>query len=96
MIIRIITEDKNPELIRHHCAQAFDAFTMYRGLGYWKGTPEPSVTIEIVITEQKYETEYNKLKEMISRAETLAKKIKTSNNQEAVLVEYIHATTALI
>jgi hypothetical protein len=96
MIIRICTEYKNHERVRELCAKRFDAFTIYYGMGAWKGVPEPSMTIEIaaiggdgidrVVQESLYRT----------KAHELAILIKELNDQEAILVEYIESTNVLI
>ena len=96
MIIRIQTEYKNHEQVRELCAKRFDAFTIYHGMGAWKGRLEPSLTIEIaaipsdgidrVIQESLYRT----------KAHELAILIKELNEQEAVLIEYIESVNTLI
>ena len=90
MIIRICTEDKNSERIRELTAKRFDAFTIYRGVGAWKGKLEPSLTIDIGLlgTEDCDATK--------NRALNLARDIRDTNNQEAVLVEFIESTNVLI
>jgi hypothetical protein len=88
MIIRILTEDKNHLRVRELCAKRFDAFTILHGMGCWKGTLEPALTIEIAI-EDGYQAEREKATE-------LAQEIKKLNDQEAVLIEYIESTNVLI
>lgn len=96
MIIRICTENKQAERIRELCAKRFDAFTIYYGMGAWKGKLESSLTIEIaviggdridtVVQESLYRT---KVKE-------LCVLIKELNSQEAVLIEYVPSYNELI
>jgi hypothetical protein len=90
MIIRICTEDKNSERVRELCAKRFDAFTIYRGMGAWKGKLEPSLTIEIAVIDEAgyYKDQDN--------AKSLAYEIKDLNAQDAVLMEYIASTNVLI
>lgn len=88
MIIRICTEDKNHEQVRELCAKRFDAFTIYHGLGAWKGVLEPSLTIEIAIIGAPFGWQ--------EAVVTLARDIKALNRQEAVLIEYIESANVLI
>jgi hypothetical protein len=92
MIIRICTENKNHERVRELCAKRFDAFTIFHGMGAWKGKLEPSMTIEIAELGNHWKTrDYGR-----HNVVELAKDIKTLNGQEAVLIEYIESTNVLI
>lgn len=66
------TEDRDnlPAIV----ARYFDGFTLTHNRGYWKGTAEPSATIEIATDDR----------DAIDR---LAADIKQTNSQESVLVE---------
>jgi len=68
---RIYTEDKNREKIEELLSIAFDGFTVIRTKGFWKGTPENAVIIEIFTKDAK-----------LVRA--LCGAIKRCNKQEAV------------
>ena len=87
MIYRILTEDKGniAQIVSKH----FDAFTIIRAQGYWKGTAENSVVIEL---------DSLGLADMLfsSRVHILATDIKTTNNQDAVLVQKITAESELV
>lgn len=80
---RIVTEEKNVEGIKAALA-AFDLdFTLFRGIGSWKGKEEQSVAVEL---------------DRIPRAtaEMVAQKIKEMNDQEAVLLQEFSITTSLL
>lgn len=73
-MFRIVTEDKNVEGIKA-ALLGFDLdFTLFRGIGSWRGKEEPSLAVEL---------------DRISRemAEDLAYRIKIMNEQEAVLLQ---------
>jgi hypothetical protein len=92
MMIRLCTEDINSERVRELCAKQFDCFTMFRGMGCWKGQLEPSLTIEIaVLSDLPFDIDHAK-----HDAEKLARAIKLENQQEAVLIEYLESTNILI
>jgi len=84
MIYRICTQwfDNLPSLASAH----FDCFTVVEGKGYWKGVPERSATIEIADSSAS----------AYSRVMTLASLIRSTNAQEAVLVEEIHSSNVLV
>lgn len=93
MIIRICTENKNHEQVRELCAKRFDAFTIYYGMGAWKGKLESSMTIEIAYLGDK--EAYAQGRECM-KARQLALEIKKLNAQEAVLIEYLESANELI
>ena len=68
---RIYTEDKNREKIQELLSIAFDGFTVIRTKGFWKGTPENAIIIEI----------FTKNAELVR---ALCGAIKRCNKQEAV------------
>jgi hypothetical protein len=45
---RLYTEHKNREAIERSFAQHFSNFTIFEAAGYWKGTRENSVCIEVI------------------------------------------------
>jgi hypothetical protein len=92
MIIRICTEYKNHERVRELCAKRFDAFTIYYGLGGWKGKLEASMTIEIAVLRQDADGRNGQK----FQAVCLCNEIKKLNDQEAVLLQYIEAHNELI
>jgi hypothetical protein len=80
---RIVTEDKNVEGIKAALV-AFDLdFTLFRGVGSWRGKEEQSVAVEL---------------DRISRAtaEMVARAIKSMNGQEAVLLQEFPIKTKLL
>ena len=97
MIVRICTEDKNHERVRELCAKRFDAFTIFHGMGCWKGNLEPSLTIEIAVLASRNPSNRLLANEEAQRdAWALAHAIKELNQQEAVLIEYIESTNTLV
>jgi hypothetical protein len=80
---RIVTEDKNVKEIKAALV-AFDLdFTLFRGIGSWKGKEEQSAAVEL---------------DRISRstAEMVARAIKAMNDQEAVLFQEFPIKTELL
>jgi hypothetical protein len=80
---RIVTEDKNVEGIKAALV-GFDLdFTLFRGIGSWRGKEEESVAVEL---------------DRISRetAEMVARTIKTMNDQEAVLLQEFPIKTEVV
>ena len=45
---RIYTEDKNRDTIINYVSKEFDGFTVYTGVGYWRGRQEDCLVIEIL------------------------------------------------
>jgi hypothetical protein len=82
-MFRIVTEDKNVEGIKAALI-GFDLdFTLFRGVGSWRGKEEPSLAVEL---------------DRISRetAENVARRIKAMNDQEAVLLQEFPVKTDLL
>jgi hypothetical protein len=80
---RIVTEEKNVEGIKAALA-AFDLdFTLFRGVGSWRGKEEPSLAVEL---------------DRIPRetAEKVAHAIKSMNDQDAVLLQEFPIKTKLL
>lgn len=80
---RIVTEDKNVEEIKEALAALDLDFTLFRGIGSWRGKEEQSVALEI---------------DRISRetAEKIARLIKRMNHQEAVLMQEFLIKTEIL
>lgn len=78
MLYRLFTEDINRADIEELTANEFDGFTVYKATGYWQGTPEQSLIVEIVADTDK-----------LDKVKRLAEAIKVNNHQQAVLVETI-------
>ena len=47
MLYRILTEDKGNNNIERLTAEQFRGFTTYHGTGFWRGTPEPCIIVEV-------------------------------------------------
>jgi hypothetical protein len=80
---RIVTEDKNVEGIKAALV-GFDLdFTLFRGIGSWRGKEGESLAVEL---------------DRISRetAEMVARTIKTLNDQETVLLQEFPIKTDLL
>jgi hypothetical protein len=80
---RIVTEEKNVEGIKAALA-AFDLdFTLFRGIGSWRGKEERSVAVEL---------------DRVSRetVEDVARRIKAMNDQEAILLQEFPTKTDIV
>ena len=75
MLYRILTEDINRRQIEDIVARRFDSFTIYAACGYWNGTKESSLVIEIDTSGAKV------------RVRLVAEQIKQLNGQDAVLIQ---------
>jgi hypothetical protein len=84
-LYRICTEQKNVKQVEAIVNNHFQGFSIYFGRGYWQGTREDSMTIEIVGSEMDY-----------LRVREIATAIKTFNGQEAVLVQTLDIESELI
>ena len=82
-MFRIVTEDKNVEGIKAALVGLDLDFTLFRGIGSWRGKEEPSLAVEL---------------DRISRetAERIARRIKVLNDQEAVLLQEFPIKTDLL
>jgi hypothetical protein len=72
-VIRILTEDKDRELIKKTVSSYASGYTLTPGEGMWMGVPEPSLAIDLVDVSAE-------------DAENIAKVIKFYNKQESVLI----------
>ena len=88
MIYRIITERRDN--LRELTARFFDSCTRIEASGDWKGVSEDSMIIEIDAHGADTRQEF------AARVRSLAELIRTTNNQEAVLVQRIESTSVLI
>jgi len=84
-VYRIYTENVNREDIIRIVGEHFEGFTLLNGVGYWQGTPEQSLVIEIIGTEKDS-----------ANVELVAYKIKKNNHQQAVLVQETNITANLV
>lgn len=83
MHYQICTELKNEAGIITILNQYFTGYSVVKGLGYWKGKPEASVTIS-VITED------------VVAVQHAAEDIKQLNEQESVLVIATASTSTFV
>lgn len=82
MLYRVFTENKNRNrVIEPTVKKYFDAFTIVNATGYWNGTTEASVVIEIVVIEPSLAVQHN--------VELMAHELKRLNKQETVLIQVI-------
>lgn len=80
---RIMTEDTNRRGIQQILSQHFTAFTVFPALGCWKGKQERSLVIELSGVKRRD----------VIRA---AQEIKERNKQDAVLVQRVAESAALV
>ena len=86
---RILTERKNVEAIRRILDERFESYTILDAEGCWRGQHESAIVIELASTEAWSDQYGNDVHEA-------AREIKELNGQEAVLVQYVQATSELI
>lgn len=85
MLFRIFTENKNQAQVEYIVSSHFDAFTIFKATGYWKGIPEHSLVIEVSgddIIEAS-------IRDMCAQ-------IKSHNEQECVLIQKIECSQEFI
>ncbi len=84
-VYRIYTENINRDNVVQIVGEHFEGFTLLDGVGYWQGTPEQSLVIEIIGTEKD-----------AANVELVAYKIKKNNHQQAVLIQEADVTANLV
>ena len=82
-LYRIYTEDKNRAEVQKIASSRFEAFTLLEGNGFWRGVREACLILEFVTDDAKLVGE-------------VAQLIKTTNEQEAVLVVSSEVDSQLI
>ena len=82
-LYRIMTEDLNRQAVLSEVSKSFEGFTVREALGYWRGTPEASITIEIITDD----------KPGVLR---VAEAIRVLNHQESVLVDCVKDDAELV
>ena len=85
-IYRICTEAKNVEEIERATAVLFEGFSIWQGAGFWRGTREQSLMIEIFSSELNAG----------ALVRSLAQTIRDFNKQECVLVQTIECEGVFI
>ena len=77
MLYTIYTESKNLEQVREEVRACFPSFTMYEGVGFWRGGQEVSLTIEILAEDNQHDDHL---------VRTVALNIKALNKQQKILI----------
>ncbi len=72
-LFRVYTQNKNLEQTKEVLNNAFDGYTLIQGAGYWKGTSEKSLIIEIVTIDD-------------ALVYAVAERIKKDNHQKTILI----------
>ncbi len=75
MLYRIFTEDLNQVEIERILRIEFESYTLLHGLGYWSGSQERTIVIEVIGAR------------LLKKIRKVAKEIKSLNSQDAVLIE---------
>lgn len=86
MQYRIFTENKNKKLVVDAVRRRFEGFTISEGLGYWQGSSEKTLIIDIDSLDDDNRLGVYKL----------AEEIKIHNKQEAVLLQIIGVKSILV
>lgn len=80
---KIYTQNYRLKWIKQVCSELFDGYTIYKTLGYWKGTKEKSIVIEIIVADNHFRWTELKIKTLVSM-------LKGYGKQESVLVTKNH------
>jgi hypothetical protein len=80
---RIHTENVNGPRILKIASARFEGFTVFYGIGYYKGEPEFSLVLEIITSDP-------------ASVYLLAEEIRKANGQESVLVNRIESSTVSV
>ena len=83
MLYRILTENKHRDSIEALVGTFFNGFTLIESIGWWKGSREFGLIIEIQDAD-------------LASIEALAQKIKLLNQQESVLVQEIQCQAKFV
>lgn len=84
MLYRIFTQNKNHKEIESIISKYFEGFSLIKSTGFWRLQREKSLIIEIITDDT------DKL------INDLAKEIKETNKQEAILIQKINNNQWLI
>ena len=85
MLYRILTENINQKKVKEIVSRQFDGFSIINSVGYWKGSKEKSLIIEI-----------SGDKKIKSNIVSCANLIKKENKQDAVLIQSFSDNSFLI
>ena len=86
MLYRILTENKNRQVVEDIVSAEFPGFTIIEATGYWNGVREESLIIEIDAG--------NEIKGMtVTR---IAEMIKRHNQQESVMIQAVMAQNKFV
>lgn len=73
----IYTESKNLEQVLEEVQACFPNFTVYEGIGFWRGSQEVNLTIEILAEDNQHDDHL---------VRTVALSIKALNKQHKILI----------
>ena len=85
MLYRILTENLNRKGIERIVSKSFKAFSLIKSQGFWEGTKENSLIIEISGSK--------KIADMVKKS---ALEIKEVNKQDAVLIQVFSDNSFLV
>ncbi len=85
MLYRIYTEDVNRHRVESIASEHFDSFTVLQSTGFWKGSREESIVLEIVGDDSDQ-----------PQVIACAQAIKDANQQDAVLVQALQNESMLV
>ena len=85
MLYRIYTEDVNRHRVEAIAQEFFQGFTVLQSTGFWEGSREESVVIEVIGDES-----------LRPEVTACAEAIKDANSQEAVLVQALQNDSWLV
>ena len=83
MLVRMFTENLNRGQVEHLVGLIFPGFTTYEARGWWRGTQEESLVIEIA-QDKAMDMDYVK-----GQVQAIAAAIRKLNGQESVMVQFI-------
>lgn len=86
MMIRLFTENKNKDEVIAILGRHFDGFTVSEGVGYYKGQPEKSLIVDLMLQESAEAD--------VEIANAVAE-IGEYNNQESILVQRLQGAAGL-
>ena len=84
-LYRILTEAKNATAVEKLVGEYFPGYSVLYQDGFWKGSKERSMVIEVMTAEADY-----------FMVKQIAEQIKISNAQEAVLVQILDVESEMI
>ena len=86
MLYRILTENKNRQVVEDIVSAEFPGFTIIEAMGYWNGVRELSLIIEIDAGNEFKGMTVTRIAEMIKR----------HNQQESVMIQAVMAQNKFV